>query len=46
MIIAENLWQSLGPGGAAQNVSFRLGPADRIGIVGPNGEGKTTLLHS
>ena len=27
-------------------VTWRLGPGDRIGIVGVNGSGKTTLLHA
>ena len=28
------------------DVTWRLGPGDRIGIVGVNGSGKTTLLRS
>ncbi len=28
------------------HVTWRLGPGDRIGIVGVNGSGKTTLLHA
>ena len=31
---------------AARRVTWRLGPGDRIGIVGVNGSGKTTLLRS
>jgi ATP-binding cassette subfamily F protein uup len=27
-----------------ENLTFRLGPADRIGLVGANGAGKTTLI--
>jgi ATP-binding cassette subfamily F protein uup len=27
------------------HVTFRLGPADRIGLLGPNGAGKTTFLN-
>jgi len=27
-------------------VTWRLGPGDRIGVVGVNGSGKTTLLHT
>jgi ATP-binding cassette subfamily F protein 3 len=29
-----------------RDVSFRLDPDDRIGIIGPNGQGKTTLVKS
>jgi ATP-binding cassette subfamily F protein uup len=28
------------------HVTWRLGPGDRVGIVGVNGSGKTTLLHT
>ena len=28
-----------------QNVDFTIGPGDRIGLVGPNGVGKSTLLR-
>jgi ATP-binding cassette subfamily F protein 3 len=44
MIIAESIWQSFGAQEVFRNVSFRISPTDRIGLVGPNGEGKTTLL--
>ena len=45
MIIAENVFQSFGAQEVFRNVSFRLSPTDRVGLVGPNGEGKTTLLR-
>jgi lipopolysaccharide transport system ATP-binding protein len=31
---------------ALQNVSIKLGPGDRLGLVGHNGAGKTTLLRA
>lgn len=32
-------------GGGVSGVSFQAGPAEIVGVVGPNSAGKTTLLH-
>jgi len=45
LIIAENITHAYGAVEVLRNVSFRLAGADRVGIVGPNGQGKTTLLR-
>jgi len=45
LIIAENITHAYGAVEILRNVSFRLAGADRVGIVGPNGQGKTTLLR-
>lgn len=45
LIIAENVTHAFGAVEIVKNASFRLGESDRIGLVGPNGEGKTTLLR-
>ena len=45
LIIAENVTQVFGTREVLKDVSVRVGRDDRIGLVGPNGEGKTTLLR-
>ena len=45
LIIGEHVTHAFGDLEVFRNVSFRLAEADRIGLVGPNGEGKTTLLR-
>ena len=41
----EGVSLSLGPGLLFSDVTWRVGPGDRIGLVGVNGSGKTTLLR-
>ena len=44
MINVENLTKSFGGHTLFEDISFRLNPKERIGIVGRNGHGKTTLF--
>lgn len=45
LIIAENIGHSYGAQDVLRAVSVRVGREDRVGLVGPNGQGKTTLLR-
>ncbi len=45
LIIAENVTHAFGTHEVLRNIDFRVSESDRIGLVGPNGEGKTTLLR-
>src|SRR5690606_20061730 len=43
MLIASGLEMRVGPRLLLEPTSFRVGPGDRVGLVGRNGAGKTTL---
>jgi ATPase subunit of ABC transporter with duplicated ATPase domains len=45
VIDVENLSFNLGERTLLHDVTWRLGPGDRVGLVGVNGAGKTTLLR-
>jgi ATPase subunit of ABC transporter with duplicated ATPase domains len=45
VIDAENLSYSIDGRELLHDVTWRLGPGDRVGLVGVNGAGKTTLLR-
>lgn len=44
LISAENLSFGYAGNPLLENICFTLSEGDRVGLIGPNGEGKTTLL--
>ena len=44
-LIARDVSKSYGPNPVLERVSVTVAPGDRIGVVAPNGTGKTTLLR-
>jgi len=45
MLSVQNVSVSFGGDYLFKDISFRLGPGNRAGLVGKNGAGKSTLLH-
>lgn len=45
MLTAHHLWKSFNINSILQDISFSINPAERVGLIGPNGCGKTTLLR-
>lgn len=45
LISAENLSFGFSGGSLLENISFTLSEGDRVGLIGANGEGKTTLIR-
>ena len=44
MLFVHNISKSFGVISVLSNISFNLNALEKIGLVGPNGCGKTTLL--
>ena len=45
MLTAHNLSKAFGLTPILKNITFSINAGDRVGLIGPNGCGKTTLLR-
>ena len=45
LISSENLYFGFNGGSLLENVTFTLNEGERVGLIGGNGEGKTTLIR-
>lgn len=45
MLTAHHIYKSYNINPILQDISFSIHPAERVGLIGPNGCGKTTLLR-
>ena len=45
ILVVENLSHSFGGRVIFENVSFRLNRGEHVGLVGANGEGKSTFMN-
>ena len=44
-LVARDVSKSYGPNPVLERVSLTVAPGDRVGVIAPNGTGKTTLLR-
>jgi ATP-binding cassette subfamily F protein 3 len=45
LVSCENVCFGFGGNSLLENICFTLSEGDRVGLIGANGEGKTTLLR-
>lgn len=45
MLTAHNIYKTYGIQPILQDISFSISNSERVGLIGPNGCGKTTLMR-
>ncbi|MCA9928389.1 MAG: ABC-F family ATP-binding cassette domain-containing protein, partial [Anaerolineales bacterium] len=45
MLTIHNISKAYGLSPILKNITFSINPGDRIGLIGPNGCGKSTLMR-